>query len=779
MSLIGRPVRRTEDRALLTTGGRYVDDVPLPGCLELVFVRSPLAHGRLRRVDTDAARRAPGVVAVLTAADVDLPPLPPEAGVLNQKMTTPVLADGVVRFVGEPVAAVLATSRAEAVDAAALVDLDIEPLPPLVDVHRALTDELVLHPEAGTNLVLKLAFRRPAGRADVHEGAEVVVRQRMVNPRVAPCPLEARAGQAEWGPDGLCYRAGSQAVHLWRGQLAAALGEPEERVRVVNGDVGGAFGSKAFASREDVCVAWAARRLGRPVRWAETRSENMVAAGHGRAQHQSAELGGTRDGRIVSYALDVVQDAGAYPRIGAILPFWTRTMLTGPYAIGRARFSSSSVTTTTTPVVSYRGAGQPEAVAALERMVDLFAAEIGMDPAEVRRRNLLPPESFPVTTVTRARYDTGDYPAALERALAEADYPALRAEQAARRERGDIHQLGIGLSTFVEITGADTRSEYASVRMGADGRATVHSGTCPHGQGHVTAWAMIAADVLGLPLDHVDVRHSDTGTVPAGGGTGGSRSLQTGGMAVREAALALLDRGREAAAARFGVPVEEVAFAEGRFRAADGRDAGWAELAVDAGGRHTTAGSPGDTADHAEAGGADQGLFAEATFQPSAATCPYGAHVAVVEVDTETGQVTLLRVVAVDDAGVLLNPMLAEGQVHGGLAQGAGQALVEEVRFAADGTPLHGDLHRYAMVGAAELPSFETVALETPTPVNPLGAKGLGESGAVGLPPAVQNAVVDAVRHLGVRHVDMPLTAERVWSAIRAATTSQAGDSGR
>lgn len=278
-----------------------------------MFVRSPLAHGRLRRVDTDAARRAPGVVAVLTAADVDLPPLPPEAGVLNQKMTTPVLADGVVRFVGEPVAAVLATSRAEAVDAAALVDLDIEPLPPLVDVHRALTDELVLHPEAGTNLVLKLAFRRPAGRADVHEGAEVVVRQRMVNPRVAPCPLEARAGQAEWGPDGLCYRAGSQAVHLWRGQLAAALGEPEERVRVVNGDVGGAFGSKAFASREDVCVAWAARRLGRPVRWAETRSENMVAAGHGRAQHQSAELGGTRDGRIVSYALDVVQDAGAYP----------------------------------------------------------------------------------------------------------------------------------------------------------------------------------------------------------------------------------------------------------------------------------------------------------------------------------------------------------------------------------------------------------------------------------------------------------------------------------
>ena len=745
MPLIGRPVRRTEDRALLTTGGTYVDDVVVPGCLELVFVRSPVAHGRLREVDAEAARRAPGVVAVFTAADVDLPPLPPEAGVLNQKMTTPVLADGLVRFVGEPLAAVVATGRAEAVDAAALVEADIEALPALVDVEEALADELVLHPEAGTNMVLKLGFRRPAGRAELHEGAEVVIRQRMTNQRVAPCPLEARAGQAEWGPDGLRYRAGSQAVHLWRGQLAAALGEPEERIRVVNGDVGGAFGSKAMASREDVLVAWAARRLGRPVRWAETRSESMVAAGHGRAQQQSAELGGTRDGRIVSYALEVVQDAGAYPRIGAILPFWTRTMLTGPYAISRAKFSSSSVTTTTTPVVSYRGAGQPEAVAALERMVDLYAAEIGMDPAEVRRRNLLPPESFPVTTITRARYDTGDYPAALERVLAEADYPVLRAEQASRRARGDVEQLGIGLSTFVEITGADTRSEYASARVDATGRFTVHSGTCPHGQGHVTAWAMIAADVLAVPLDRVDVRHSDTATVAQGGGTGGSRSLQTGGMAVREAALALVERGRDVAALRLGVARDEVEFTAGRFRSSAGHVAYWAELAA-----------AGD-------------LSVQATFQPSAATCPFGAHLAVVRVDTETGQVTLLRVVAVDDAGVLLNPLLAEGQVHGGLAQGAGQALVEEVRFAADGTPLHRDLHHYAMVGAAELPSFETVALQTPTPVNALGAKGLGESGAVGLPPAVQNAVVDAVRHLGVRHIDMPATAERVWTAIQAA----------
>ncbi|GAB3935101.1 xanthine dehydrogenase family protein molybdopterin-binding subunit [Micromonospora vulcania] len=699
MSLIGRSVRRTEDRALLTTGGTYVDDVVLPGCLELVFVRSGVAHGRLRGVDAEAARRAPGVVAVFTAADVDLPPLPPEAGVLNQKMTTPVLADGVVRFVGEPLAAVLATGRAEAVDAAALVQADIVPLPALVDVDQALADELVLHPEAGTNMVLKLGFRRPAGRAELHEGAEVVIRQRMTNQRVAPCPLEARAGQAEWGPDGLRYRAGSQAVHLWRGQLAAALGEPEERVRVVNGDVGGAFGSKAMASREDVFVAWAARRLGRPVRWAETRSESMIAAGHGRAQHQSAELGGTRDGRIMSYALEVVQDAGAYPRIGAILPFWTRTMLTGPYGISRAKFSSSSVTTTTTPVVSYRGAGQPEAVAALERMVDLYAAEIGMDPAEVRRRNLLPPESFPVTTITRARYDTGDYPAALERVLAEAGYPALRAEQAARRTRGDVEQLGIGLSTFVEITGADTRSEYASARVDRAGRFTVHSGTCPHGQGHGTAWAMIAADVLGVPLDRVDVHYSDTGTVAQGGGTGGSRSLQTGGMAVREAALALVERARDLAAVRLGVPRDEVEFTGRRFRSAGADAVNWTELAAVV------------TDDAAEPGG---GLSAEATFQPSAATCPFGAHLAVVRVDTETGQVTLLRVVAVDDAGVLLNPLLAEGQVHGGLAQGAGQALVEEVRFATDGTPLHGDLHRYAMVGAAELPSFETVAMQTP-----------------------------------------------------------------
>jgi carbon-monoxide dehydrogenase large subunit len=745
MTLIGTPVRRTEDIALLTTGGTYVDDVPAAGCLHMAVVRSTVAHGRIRGVDVAAARDAPGVEAVMTAADMDLPPLPPEAGVLNQAMTTPLLADGVVRFVGEPVAAVVAHSRAAAVDAAALVTVHIEPLPALVDPYEAVRDERILHPAAGTNAILKLAFKRPAGKAELHEGAEVVIRQKMVNQRVAPAPLETRAGIASWDGGGLTYRAGSQAVHLWRTQMAAALGIEEELVRIVNGDVGGAFGSKAFAGREDILCAWLARQLDRPVRWTETRSESMVAAGHGRAQYQYAELGGTRAGRIVSYSLEVIQDAGAYPRIGAILPFWTRTMVTGPYRVNRAKFSATSVATTTTPVVSYRGAGQPEAVAALERMVDLFAAEIGMDPAEVRRINLLTADEFPVTTITRARYDTGDYPAALERALREAGYADLRREQRERRERGDAVQLGIGLSSFVEITGADTRSEYATVSIGPDGDAVVHTGTCPHGQGHRTAWAMIAADVLGVPFDRITVVHGDTAAIPTGNGTGGSRSLQTGGVAVREAALALVERGLDHAAARFGVDRAEVEFANGRFRTGD-RTAAWTDLA---------------------ARGAD--LTAEATYQPSAATCPFGTHLAVVEVDTDTGAVRLRRIVAVDDAGVILNPLLAEGQIHGGLAQGVGQALVEEIRFAPDGTPLHPDLATYAMICAAELPSFDTVAMHTPTPVNPLGAKGLGESGAVGVPPAIQNAVVDALRHLGITHLDMPLTPERVWSAIEAA----------
>jgi carbon-monoxide dehydrogenase large subunit len=738
MSLIGRPLPRVEDERLLTTGGIYTDDLAVPGALHLLLVRSPHAHARVATVRTERAEAAPGVVAVLTADRVSLPPLPPEVGTLNQAMTQPVLAGDVVRYVGDPVAAVVADGRAAAFDAAELVEVDYELLPPLTDPYDAQANKLLLHADAGTNTALKLSFARPPGRSDILADCPVVVRQHMVNQRVSAAPMETRGGAAEWVDGRLVYRAGGQAAHLWREKLAAWLGVEEAAVRVVTPDVGGAFGSKAFPGREDVLVAWAARELDRPVRWAETRSENLIAGGHGRAQYQEAELGGTADGQVLAYRLNVLQDAGSYPRIGAVLPFWTRTMVTGPYQIGKAKFTAASVVTTTAPVGSYRGAGQPEAVAALERMMDRYAAEIGMDPAEVRRRNLIRRDQFPWTALTRAGYDSGDYVAALDRVLETADYPALRAEQAKRRENGDPVQLGIGLSIFAELTGADTRSEYAEVTVAEGGRFTVKTGTCGHGQGHPTAWAMLAADVLGVAVTDVEVVQGDTDLVASGGGTGGSRSLQTGGLAVRDAALALVEKAKERASEVLGAEVE---FTGDRF-AGGGRELGWEDLA---------------------------GVTAEATYAPTSGTCSGGAHLAVVEVDTETGRVRLVRFVAVDDAGVILNPLLAEGQIHGGVAQGIGQALFEEVAYRPDGLPLHRDLSTYAFVSAAELPSFETVTMETPAPGNPLGVKGIGESGAVGAPPAVQNAVVDALAHLRVRHIDMPATPERVWRAIRDA----------
>ncbi|HEV2371942.1 MAG TPA: xanthine dehydrogenase family protein molybdopterin-binding subunit [Streptosporangiaceae bacterium] len=742
MSLMGRAVPRVEDGKLLTTGGVFTDDLEVPGALHLVLVRSTVPHARVTSVDTSRAAAMPRVVAVLTGAGVPLPPLPPEVGTLNQEMSQPILAHDVVRYVGDPVAAVVAEDRAAAVDAAAAVKVSYDPLPPLVDPREAVKDEVLLHPQARTNTALKLTFAKPPRQPDLFGDCPVVVRQAMVNQRVSAAPLETRGGVACWQDGRLTYSAGGQAAHLWRDKLAEALGEPAETVRVVTPAVGGAFGSKAFPGREDILVAWAARTLGRPVRWAETRSENLLAGGHGRAQWQEAELGGTRDGRVLAYRLDVVQDAGAYARIGAVLPFWTRTVVTGPYRIGKAKYTAASVVTTTAPVGSYRGAGQPEAVAALERMMDRFAAEIGMDPAEVRRRNLIPRESFPWTSLTRASYDSGDYEAALDLLLEVADYTGLRKEQQRRREAGEVVQPGVGLAVFAELTGADMRSEYADVTAGTDGRFVVHVGTCSHGQGHATAWSMLAADVLGAGVTDIEVRQGDTGTVASGGGTGGSRSLQTGGMAVREAALALVAKAAERATARLG---GEAQLADGVFVRPGQPGLTWAELA------------------------ADEPLSASASYQPSSGTCSFGAVLAAVDVDTETGRVQLTKLVAVDDAGVILNPLIAEGQVHGGLAQGAAQALTEEVAYAADGQPRHRSLADYAFISAAELPFFDTARTQTPAPGNPLGVKGIGESGALGAPPAICNAVVDALTPLGVTHIDMPLTPEKVWRAIQQA----------
>jgi carbon-monoxide dehydrogenase large subunit len=583
------------------------------------------------------------------------------------------------------------------------------------------------------------------------DGCEVVVSRRVVNQRVAPCPMEPRAGLAWWGADGrLTQYATVQHPQGARDDLCAFYGLSPEQVRVVAPDVGGGFGAKIGLYSEEMLLPWLARTAGRPVRWTENRSESMLALGHGRGQVQTLTIGGTREGKVLAYRLEIVQEAGAYPAIGAILPFLTGMMAPGTYAIPKVSTSSVAVVTNTTPTVAYRGAGRPEATAAIERAMDLFAAEIGLDPADVRRANLIDRNAFPYTTPGGATYDVGDYAGALDRALEASGYRELRAEQARRRREGSPRQLGIGVSTYVEITnGAGDTGDFASVEVLADGRARVYTGSSPHGQGHVTAWSMIASDRLGIPMDRIEVVANDTDLVPKGGGTFGSRSLQSAGVAVHEAAAMVVDEARKLAAELLEANPDDVVLDRSS-------------------GRFSVAGTPAVHKTWEDvAGAAGGGLKVEHQSSPPGPTFPFGSHVAVVELDTETGRVQLQRLVAVDDAGTILNPLLAEGQRHGGLAQGAAQALLEEVLYDPDGNPVTANLADYAMITADVLPSFELVAMETPTAYNALGAKGIGESGTIGSTPAVQSAVVDAAAHLGIRHIDMPATPQRVWNAIR------------
>ena len=629
--------------------------------------------------------------------------------------------------------------------------VDYDPLPVVLDLEESARDEVLLFPELGTNVAMRLPF--PPSE-DLFDGCEVVVRGRFRNQRVAPGPMEPRATAARWSDGRLTVWSSTQQPHGTAAGMREALGLSAEQVRVIAPDVGGGFGAKDGKYPEDLVVAWLARRLERPVRWRETRSENLVGMGHGRGQLQEVRVGGSRDGRIAALRIDVLQDCGAYPSLGAFLPFLTRIMAAGVYAIPRVECTARSVVTNTTSTTAYRGAGRPEAAAAVERAVDLFATEIGMDPAEVRRVNLVPRDAFPYTTPVGTVYDSGDYPGALERLLEAADYAGLRAEQARRREGGGARQLGIGLSVYVEITNGVPGGEYAGLEVRVDGSAVVRSGTSPHGQGHATAWAMLASDRLGIPMERIEMVFNDTDLVRSGVGTFGSRSLQVGGMAVDQAAVVVLDRARRLLAELLEAdPADVVVDAStGRLHVAGSPAAGrsWAELAAFAAER----GEP---------------LAADVDFQPEGATFPFGAHLALVEVDTETGAVVLRRLVAVDDAGRIVNPLLAEGQRHGGIAQGAAQALLEEVLYDADGNPVTSTFADYGMITAAELPSFELVPMETPTPLNELGVKGIGESGTIGAGPAVQNAVVDALAHLGVRHVDMPATPQRVWTALREA----------
>src|SRR5580692_6214934 len=686
MSILGTRVIRTEDPRLLTSGGVYVDDLRTPelhGAARVTFVRSPVAHGRITGIDVTEASQQPGVIAVLTAGDMDdLAPPPPDGGdgvsegpmPLGGPWSEPLLATDTVRFVGEPVAVVITDDRYQGEDAADLVGVDYEALPAVVGPAAALTGESLLFPAAGSNI----PFANPVPDDDApFDVCDVVVEQDIVNQRVACLPMEGRATAAAFSGGKLTVWHSSQNAQLCRLILCGALGMSPDQIRVVVPDVGGGFGAKVGIDRDAIIVAWAARKTGRALRWAETRSENLVGMTQGRAQLHHIKIGGTHDGKILAYRIDVIQDSGAYGRMG----------------------------------------------------------------------------QFPFQTKTGALYDTGQYAEALDKVLTGAHYEELRQEQERRRARGDVRQLGIGVSTYVEITAADgAAGETAKLEVSDDGTATVYTGSSPHGQGHHTAWAMLVQEELGIPMDQVTVIHGDTDLIPVGVGTYASRSLQLGGSAVYKAAAEVKD--------------------EARHQAADMLEAAQADVVLDTmTGLWQVRGDPDTALSWAQVAGHTSGgsLIADVSFTADVPTFPFGAHVSVVEVDTETGQVTLLRHVTVDDAGPVLNPVLAEGQRHGGIAQGAAQALLEEVLYDADGNPLTSTLADYAAITAAELPSYELVNSETPTTLNPLGVKGIGEAGTIGSTPAIQNAVIDAVAHLGIRHIDMPATPQRVWAAINEA----------
>ncbi len=746
-SILGHPVLRREDPRFLTGQGAFVANLVPPEAAHVVYVTSTEPHARLLAVDVTDAVAAPGVLGVFAAADVDPEVLvyPPPFPGMNDQMARTMLAQEVVRYVGEPVVAVVADDPVRAADAADMVVVDYDPRPPLVDLEASLRQDVVLFDGIEDQTVYRCAADEPPEFDD----CEVVVRARFHNQRMSAAPIEARAGFSYWEGGRLVHHTATQGSHNVKASLMGIYGLDPEQVLVVTPDVGGSFGAKFRCYPEEALLGWLARRLGRPCAWAETRTQSMTGLGSGRGQIQDVVVGGTRDGRIAAYQLDVIQDSGAYPLIAGFLPRMTMAMFTGVYDIAAAGYEAVSVPTSTTPNGAFRGAGRPEASAAIERAVDLFAAEVEMDPAEVRRRNFIGPEAFPHTTVSGVSYDSGDYAKALAVALEAAGYGDLRAEQTARRADGSASLLGIGLSTYVEVTATTGAGDFASVELGTDGTVKAVTSSTPHGQGHETVWPMIVADALGIDLDRVAAVGGDTDCTPRGQVTGGSRSAQIVGSMLFDASQKLVAQ---------VLPV-----------AADLLEASVADVVHDsAGGCFHVAGTPAVSVGWAEVAAAMDGpMTEESDFEAGGQTFPFGAHVAVVEVDAETGRTELVRLVAVDDAGTVLNPMIFDGQIHGGIAGGVAQALLEEVAYDADANPLTTNFADYPVISAAELPSFELVRSETPTDRNLLGAKGVGESGTVGATAAVQNAVVDALAPFGIRHLDMPLTPERVWKAIQ------------
>ena len=756
MTILGRAELRLEDREILLGRSIYSADLDLPGCAHVAYVRSTVAHA-LVSVDLTEVRRLPGVVAAFTAEDLGLPEIPASAlpgdSFDVEGLSRPLLASRRVRFVGEQIAAVIVENLQMAEDALEAVMVDYEPLEPVVTVDEALAGRSLLYPDTGTNVVASVTRSSPDWPG--FDGYDVVLTQRIENHRVLAAPLEVRGCAARWEDDGrVSVWLSSQAPHRARVGFATVLGVDVEAVRMRPFAIGGGFGAKAFPYPDELLVPLLARVVGRPLKWGETRSDSMMMLTTGRGQTATITVGADRSGRVGAIEYDVVQNTGAYAGLGAFMPRVGWVVASGPYDIDNIRLSGRAVVTNSTPTGPYRGAGRPEPAYALERIMDLVAAKTGVDPADVRRRNLIGREQYPFTAATGSVYDPTDLPTALETVLSEAGYGQLRAEQARRRAAGDPKQLGIGLSVFIDIAGGFSPPDFGAAEVTPQGKVILRTGSSPHGQGHATVWAMIAAERLGVAVADVELIHTDSDEVPFGGGTFGSKSVQSAGVAINRAVLTLVERGRRLAATLLEASESDVVLdvKRGAFHVVGAPSVvlSWAELGRAA----AVAGEP---------------LYDAVTYSDAPPTFPAGAYVAVVSVDTETGSVDVERLVTCDDAGRILNPLLAEGQVHGGLAQGIAQALFEELRHDEQGNPLTTTFADYLLPSAAELPFFEGGFQETPTDRNELGAKGIGESGTIGATPAVANAVIDALSEFGIRHIEMPLSPERVWRAIREA----------
>ncbi len=776
--MVGARIKRREDPRLITGQATYTDDLQLPGMLYMSVLRSIYAHAKVNGIAVSKARELPGVVAVLTAADVagQTGPVPCVAEAPGMKLPHhPLLAESKVRYVGEPVAVVVATSRYVARDALDLIEVDYDPLDAVVDPEKAAeAGSTLLYDEFGDNIAFRTEVPNPAVAQALKE-ADAVVKLRIVQQRLIPMAMEPRATVAQWdrGMKQLTVWSATQIPHLLRTQIAEALRVPENHIRVIAPEVGGGFGAKLNVYREELLVPYLAMKLGKPIKWTQARREDFAATIHGRGQIQYIEAAAKKDGTVTAIKAKFFLDLGAYFQLFTpMIPSFTGMLMHGCYKVPAIAFEQIAVFTNKMATDAYRGAGRPEAAFIAERVIDAVAAELKLDPAEVRRKNFIAKEAFPYPTPAGLVYDSGDYHAALDKALQIVDYAALRKEQEELRKQG--RYLGIGLSSYVEICGMAPSTflppklkaggwESCTVRVDPAGKVTVLTGISPHGQGQETSFAQMVADELGVNIDDAMVVHGDTAVVQYGIGTFGSRGMALGGTALKMSLEKIKAKARTIASHLMEAPPENLDFGEGKvFLKSDPSKFILFQQVVEAA-YGFKAGVPN----------IEPGLEATSFYEPSNCLFPFGTHVAAVEVDAETGEVKFRRYVAVDDCGNIINPMLVEGQVHGGIAQGVAQALYEEVVYDENGQLLTGSLMDYAVPKAAMMPFMELDNTVTPTPVNPLGVKGVGEAGTIGSTPAVVNAVLDALAPLGVKHIDMPLRPEKIWRAIQDAKGGQ------